>query len=117
MDSARERVGRNVVSPAGDVEASAPRAARRTYFMGAWALLFLLLILGAPACVDTAECNATVSCPGGEVCFEYECRPRCESAAQCPADQVCSPCQTISGTHDQGKCFGADLSACVDENS
>lgn len=80
-------------------------------------LLVVSVIFGASACVETAECNASVTCPTGQVCYEYECRVRCESQAQCSDGQVCAPCQTIAGTHDQGKCFGADLYACVDGTS
>jgi hypothetical protein len=70
---------------------------------------------GGAGCVDTAECNAAVTCPGDDVCYEYRCRERCETDAQCAEDQICEPCRPIAGTNDQGKCFGRDLNACVQE--
>src|SRR5690554_5930774 len=116
LNRAERRVVRNVISDAGVVEARARRAPGAAVFLGTL-LFFALLIFATSACVETAECNAAVTCPASEVCYEYECRMRCESAAQCGDGQVCSPCQTIAGTHNQGKCFGADLYACVDGNS
>jgi|GEM_PF-5351723 len=113
MNRAKRRGVGNVNSEVGVVEACGPT--RR--WCAAILALFMLMILGASGCVETAECNAAVTCPASQVCYEYECRMRCESAAQCGDGQVCSPCQTIAGTHDQGKCFGADLYACVDGNS
>lgn len=122
---AQTRLARNVDTPARDVEAGRPEtfllggsrgskaAARGLGLAGVWAVVFLFAA-GVTSCVETAECNAAVTCPSGMVCYEYECRIACESQAQCPEEQVCAPCLTISGTHDQGKCFGADLNACVD---
>lgn len=116
LNRAKRRVGGNVISGAGVVEARARRAPGAAVFLGTL-LFFALLIFATSACVETAECNAAVTCPASQVCYEYECRVRCETAAQCGESQVCAPCQTIAGTHDQGKCFGADLNACVDGNS
>lgn len=132
---AQKRVGRNVDTLGGDVESCRvtpvcgalsqdpnrspiQHSSRGDWarFVGALLCVVMLLVMGASGCVDTAECNASVTCPAGKVCYEYECHIRCESSAQCGEEQVCAPCQTISGTHDQGKCFGADLKACIDEN-
>lgn len=80
-----------------------------------WGLAAAGLWGSATGCVETAECTATLGCPGDEVCYEYRCRVRCEDASQCLPGQVCAPCQQIKGTHDPGKCFGEDLNACVEK--
>ena len=66
----------------------------------------------ATGCVETAECNDTVSCPDEQVCYAFTCRDVCETQQECSAAETCTPC-TDDG--DEGECFGEELSACVPE--
>ena len=66
-------------------------------------------------CVETAECNESVTCPDDEVCYEYRCLGRCQSNDQCGEDEECRPCKAPDQSDGEGKCFGADQSACVPE--
>ncbi len=103
---------RNVDSARDDVECDA----LSRWSVGRWALVVLavgLWSLGAPGCVQTAECNATVHCPSAQVCYQYQCRPKCDTQQQCASDEVCTPCKPAGSSNDQGECFGEDLRACV----
>lgn len=73
----------------------------------AFAALFVLLSAG---CVETAECNESVRCPDGEVCYRYVCRRRCDSDEDCPDGAACQPCEPASG---ESRCFGIEGRACV----
>lgn len=68
----------------------------------------------AAGCVETAECNAAVSCPDEQVCYEYTCLDTCETAQECGSSQTCAPCidEAVGG---EGKCFGEDQNACIPE--
>jgi hypothetical protein len=100
----------NVVSASGDVE----RAAGLLWVAAALALVAVLWAAGG--CVETAECNATVRCPDQQVCYDYECRPICESNSECDGDRQCTPCIAESGSDDQGHCFGREVNACMPQD-
>lgn len=92
----------------GDVE---PKA--RYTIIAALIVLVAITLLGG--CVETAECNATVSCPDQQVCYEYTCREVCETQQDCAAAESCTPCMP-AGTAGEGACFGEELDACVPED-
>ena len=73
--------------------------------------------LALVGCVETAECNATVDCPGDEVCYEFTCRLPCEKDDDCEAEQACLACQPSGAAEDVDKCFGDDRKACVPEDA
>lgn len=83
--------------------------------MCVWVALVVVALLWA-GCVETAECNATVRCPDQQVCYDYECRPICESASECDGDHQCVACISESGSDEQGHCFGREVNACMPQN-
>lgn len=98
----------NVGSARGDVE--------RGRRLRAW--LAIALLVGstvASGCVETAECNATVRCPGEQICYDFECRLVCEAEADCEHDERCAACIPDDASDDQGHCFGVEERACVPE--
>ena len=101
-------IASNVDSAIGDVEHKAPN-------MPLAVLLALVLAVVLSGCVETAECNATVSCPDQQVCYEYTCREACQAQQDCAEAQSCTPCMAEGAADDEGQCFGEDLSACVPE--
>jgi hypothetical protein len=107
----------NVDSTRGCVEAI-ERRDRSSSWQRAFVIatsLLLALVFWAPGCVDTAECNATVSCPKQEVCYAYTCRAICETQSQCSDGEACRSCMDGATGGDDGECFGEDLQACVPE--
>jgi hypothetical protein len=79
--------------------------------VAAFAALAAALLLQTSACVETAECNESVTCPSGEVCYEFRCRQVCEMDDDCGDAESCEPCKPPDSV--EGRCFGADLSACI----
>ncbi|QDG49822.1 hypothetical protein FIV42_03425 [Persicimonas caeni] len=76
--------------------------------------MLALLCALLSGCVETAECNATVSCPDEQVCYEYTCRDTCQTDAECSTAETCAPC--IGGAvGGEGKCFGEEQNACIPE--
>ena len=67
----------------------------------------------ATSCVETAECNESVTCPDDEVCYEFRCRAICESDQECADGYECLPCKPPELADTNGHCFGAEASACV----
>lgn len=96
----------NVGSVAGYVE----RGARLAVWGCAAALVAMWLAAG---CVETAECNATVPCPDGDICYDYECRSVCEQDRECGDGTRCVACMADDAPDDQGHCFGSEARACV----
>jgi hypothetical protein len=80
---------------------------------GALAVLAACALLLGGSCVETAECNESVTCPSGEVCYEFECREICSSDDDCDEDESCLACKPPELADATGNCFGADRSACV----
>ena len=75
------------------------------------ALFVAASLLGG--CVETAECNESVRCSQGTICYEYRCRPRCDGAAACPREEICRPC--MDPATEENHCFGRQGSACLPE--
>ena len=64
-----------------------------------------------PACVDSSECDQSSPCESdAEVCFDYICRPICESNEQCGEQMVCTSCEL------ENSCYGRTESACVEDD-
>ena len=68
----------------------------------------------AGGCVETAECNESVSCSNGRICYRFECRQICETDAQCGDGQTCRPCKEPGS--EENRCFGASVRACVPDS-
>lgn len=66
----------------------------------------------AAGCVETAECDESARCPAGEVCYEFECRPRCEEDDECGNGATCREC--VDPETDENHCFGERARACVE---
>lgn len=66
-------------------------------------------------CVETAECDATVPCDDGQICYDYECRVTCELDDECGSGSVCAPCQQDDAEGTVDHCFEATVFACVAE--
>ena len=83
---------------------------------GFWVgLVFALIgsgILGA-GCMATAECDEYVGCSEGEVCFQRQCRARCEENDDCEAREDCEPC-LAEGESGEGRCLGEAAMVCVE---
>jgi hypothetical protein len=73
----------------------------------------LVAAFGWTGCVQTAECNASVRCPDGEVCFDYVCRQRCQADRDCANSQACISCDDRQGERGQNVCFGQSVRACI----
>ena len=68
----------------------------------------------AAACVQTADCDSSVPCESGQICYDYVCRPTCTPGTdECGGGSACVPCQQddASGTVDH--CFDSTAFACV----
>ena len=65
-------------------------------------------------CVATAECDEYVGCSGEAVCYQGECRTRCDDDGDCASTEECAPCYGEGDDTDgQGRCYGEEGSACV----
>lgn len=61
------------------------------------------------ACVETAECDQSSPCDDeARICFEFECRPRCDVDDDCEGELRCISCDA------NDSCYGVDARACVD---
>lgn len=71
------------------------------------------MALACTSCVETAECDESVPCEEGRVCYDYACRTQCEDDASCGSEFQCVPCvqDDAQGTVDH--CFSAQVRACV----
>lgn len=80
--------------------------------LAASVMLFVLMMMPA-GCVATAECDATVPCEEGAVCYDYVCRSTCETASECRDTEVCAPClqDDAEGTVDH--CFEQNDFVCL----
>ncbi|MFB6375295.1 MAG: hypothetical protein ABEN55_19730 [Bradymonadaceae bacterium] len=70
-----------------------------------------LLWMAAAGCVETADCNESVRCSDGEICYRYECRPRCDRERDCGEEASCRPC--VDPETEENRCFGEQARACV----
>jgi hypothetical protein len=78
-------------------------------------LVAVALALCAGGCVQTAECDATVPCPDGERCYDYECHTICADDTECGGGAVCLPCQQDDSEGTVDHCFEATDNVCVVE--
>ncbi|GEM_PF-5732067 len=81
-------------------------------------LFFLLFFVGLNACVETAECDETVGCSDGQICYDLKCEVRCEMNTaevdqECGATRQCLPCLENVGAGIRDHCFSEDKSACL----
>lgn len=65
----------------------------------------------AGGCVHTAECDGTVACDDGEVCYDYRCRVVCAEISAC--DGVCAACLQNDSDGQIDHCFGVAALACI----
>jgi len=80
-------------------------------------LVALLLFAAQPGCVETAECDETVSCESGRVCYDYTCRLTCQADSDCRSDESCLPCAQDDVNASQDHCFGRTINACIPKTS
>lgn len=66
---------------------------------------------GGVGCVQTSECNASVQCGDGEVCYDYVCRDICGGPANCEPSESCVSCDNPET--DENLCFGRTERACI----
>ena len=72
----------------------------------------LALSFMAAGCVATAECDPSSPCiEEGEICFDFECRPLCQTRDMCAADEICVSCEVDES------CFGATGRACIEDET
>ena len=90
------------------------RAGRRGGRIGVAIVTAALLWVVGAGCVETADCNESVRCPDGEICYRYECRPRCRSDENCGEAASCRPC--VEPETEENRCFGEQARACVRED-
>lgn len=64
-------------------------------------------------CVNTAECDASVPCDDGEVCYDYVCRAACGSDEDCGTSLFCAPCNQDDADGAIDHCFLSDEFACI----
>jgi hypothetical protein len=84
---------------------NATRALRALFLCGVFA--------SSPAawgCVETAECDASSPCRGGDqICYDYRCVTPCGGAQECGEEQECVPCAEAQ------LCVGDEGAVCVDQ--
>lgn len=107
MDSGRRRLVQRS-EWAGAIGAGLDFAPWRALAVAIFAAVWLI---GGAGCVRTADCNESERCPSGEVCFQYECRERCETGSDCESGQRCLPCEKSES--GENRCFGEEARACV----
>ena len=80
---------------------------------GARVVIMAMLLIWVPlsGCVETADCNESVRCPDGQVCYRYECRRRCDEASDCGDGTSCRPC--VDPETEENYCFGERARACL----
>lgn len=70
--------------------------------------VLVLAVGGEPGCVETAECDQSITCDDTtKVCFRYECKAICEEDEDCEEGASCQSCEANDA------CFGVMLRACV----
>lgn len=77
--------------------------------LGLFLLGFLAII---QACVETAECDESVGCPGDQVCFEYICRASCDQQ-ECSEGFSCEACIFADDNRIVNRCIGSVGLACL----
>jgi len=82
--------------------------------MTTWAVVMVVVgagLGGGVGCVQTSECNASVQCGEGEVCYDYVCRDICAGPASCETSESCASCEDPET--DENLCFGRTERACI----
>tara|TARA_B100000686_G_C16396309_1_gene764987 strand:- start:94 stop:429 length:336 start_codon:yes stop_codon:yes gene_type:complete len=89
-----------ILSPAGQMS--------RIFLPVATACVTILLALSRLGCVETAECDQSITCDdSSKVCFRYECKQVCAYDEDCNEGESCQSCEANDA------CFGMMLRACV----
>lgn len=67
--------------------------------------------------METAECDASVPCEQGRICYDHACREICELPEGCGVGAVCSPCSSDDAEGIANHCFDATVWACLPEGA
>lgn len=66
------------------------------------------------ACVETLECDESIGCPDGQLCFKNACLIVCNDETPCEVG-TCEPCIVEMDGSVVNRCTGREGSVCVVE--
>lgn len=79
--------------------------------------MFSLLFYPLLSCVETAECDETVACTDGKVCYDLKCQNACSDGSDCRETETCEPCLENFGAGISDHCFTDSRLACIVQES